>query len=66
MQKWDYNLALSLDLIDLGQSERPNSYEQIGKSKSTSRKHLVFNQTLKCDNTAPARKCLEDFLIYFS
>lgn len=59
-EKWEHNLALTSELIDLGQSERPNSYEQISKGKSTLRKHLVFNWTDKCDNTT-VRKGLEGF-----
>lgn len=54
-------MALPSDLIELGQSERPNSHEQICKAKSTLRKHLVFNRLEKCDNTTPVTKALEDF-----
>lgn len=63
MEKWEYKLALSSDLIELDQSERSNSYEKVSKGKSTLRKHLVFNQTDKCDNTNPVRKGLEDFFL---
>lgn len=67
LEKWEYCLALSSDLIELGQSERPNSYEQIREGKSALRKHLVSNQADKCDNTAAVRKGLEDsFPIHLS
>lgn len=59
-KKWKYYLEVSSDLIELGQSERANSYKQISKGKSTLRKHLVCNQVDKCDNTTPVRKGLED------
>lgn len=60
LEKWECYLALSSDLMELGQSGRPNSYKQISKGKSTLRKYLVCNQADKCDNTAPVRKGLED------
>lgn len=55
LEKWEYYLALSSDLIELGQSERPNSYEQISEGKSTLRKHLVCYQADKCDNSCEKR-----------
>lgn len=55
LEKWEYYLALSSDLIELGQSERPNSYKQISKGKSTLRKHLVCNQADKRDNSCEKR-----------
>lgn len=67
LEKWECYLTLSSDLIELGQSERPNSYEQISKGKSTLRKHLVCNQADKCDSTTAVRKGLEDsFPIHLS
>lgn len=67
LEKLEYYFVLSSDLIELGQSKRPNSCEQISKGKSTLRKHLVCNQADKCDNTTPVRKGLEDsFPIHLS
>ncbi|KAJ7410545.1 hypothetical protein WISP_107891 [Willisornis vidua] len=46
LEKWEYYLVLSSDLIELGQSERPNSYEQISKGKHTAMYKLFLPDTL--------------------